>query len=261
MFCFVHDIPAIAKHKLICILLQAVPRHRQAYIAMQGTFWATVYGPPSVLNKLIDSSSALKQSEIAMLPAAFGLTHAAHLILPNLGDMIGESPILEKRMKTDYKLISGSNYRPILCSNLRHLLREVLEDIFQHSTNPEHLFEVGISFLDRNQETSLFVLGNTSFLVYLKRTLQRKHFKVAVRSNSSTQENFISRDGSESVAIIGMSGRFPGSDSTEELWTSIMERKEFHQKVRIPTRTADNFLFGCSTSTDFLDPFRKIRRK
>jgi hypothetical protein len=46
-----------------------------------------------------------------------------------------------------------------------------------------------------------------------------------------------------------MSGRFPGSDSIEELWTSIMERKEFHKKVKT-TWTRNNFLFGCWTCTE-----------
>jgi hypothetical protein len=212
--------------------VQAIPQHRQAYIAIQATSWATVFGPPSVLKQLVDSSRALRKSEVMTQPAAFGAIHAAHLTLPNLEYMIGESPILEKRIKINYRLISGSKYRPMLCSNLRNLLQEILEEIFQHGTNPERLFEAGISLLDRDQEASLFALGYTPYLVNLKRTLRRKRFKVAVRSNNSAQENFNSYDGSGSVAIIGMSGRFPGSNSIEELWASIMERKEFHQKVK-----------------------------
>jgi hypothetical protein len=184
-----------------------------------------------------------------MQPAAFGAIHAAHLTLPNLEYMIGKSPILEKKAKTNYRLMSGSKYRPMLCSNLRNLLQEILEEIFQHGTNPEQLFEAGISLLDRDQETSLFALGYTPYLVNLKRTLQRKRFKVAVRSNSSAQDNFDSYNGSESVAIIGMSGRFPGSDCVEELWTSIMERREFHKKVKF-TWTGINFMFGCWTCTE-----------
>jgi Starter unit:ACP transacylase in aflatoxin biosynthesis/Beta-ketoacyl synthase, N-terminal domain len=218
------------KHELIHIV-QAISQHRQAYIAIQATSWATVFGPPSVLKQLVDSSRALRKSEVMMQPAAFGAIHAAHLTLPNLEYMIGQNPILEKKIKTNYRLMSGSKYRPMPCSNLRKLLQEILEEIFQHGTNPERLFEAGISLLGRDQEISLFALGYTPYLVNLKRTLQRKRFKVAVRANSSAQVNFDSYGRSESVAIIGMSGRFPGSDSIEELWTSIMERKEFHKKV------------------------------
>jgi hypothetical protein len=67
--------------------------------------------------------------------------------------------------------------------------------------------------------------------------------KVVTKSNSSTQENLESHIGSESVAIVGMSGRFPGSDTVEELWASIMERKEFHKKVRFTVLKAICSLF------------------
>ena len=200
---------------------------------MRGTLWATVYGPPSVLKGLIDSSNALK-SDVMMLPAAFGLSHAPHLMPPNLQEIIGENHVLEKRMKTNYKLISGHNYTPIPSSNLRKLLQVVLEDICQHPTSPEDVFEAGISFLDTGLGTSLYVLGNTTFLTYFKRTLQRKGLKVVMKSNGSIQENLNSLDGAESVAVVGMSGRFPGSDTVQELWKSIMEQKEFHRKVRMP---------------------------
>jgi hypothetical protein len=185
------------------------------------------------LQKLIDSSSALKQSGIMTIPGAFGAIHAPHLTLPNLEYMVGESPLLDKSIKPNYKLISVSYYRPMSCSNFRGLLKEALVDIFQHTSNPERLFEAGISFLDRNQQTSLFVLGYTTYLLNLKRMLQKKRVKVALKSNSPTHEDFGTYDESESVAIIGMSGRFPGAETTEELWTNVMERKEFHKKVMI----------------------------
>lgn len=170
-----------------------------------------------------------------MLPAAFGAVHAPHLTLPNLEEIIGESPILQKMMKTNYKLMSGSKYRPMQCSNLRILLEEVLEEILQHGTDPDRLFEAGTSFMNKSQESPLFVLGNTTYLTHLKRTVvARKRFKLAVKFSSATQENLDFYDESKVVAIIGMSGRFPGSDSTEELWTNMMERKEFHKRVRMP---------------------------
>lgn len=162
---------------------------------------------------------------------AFGPVHAAHLGSPNFEYMIGETHLLEKSIKSNYKLISGSTYRPLVGPSLRNLLRHCLEDIFQHFTNPEHVFEAGISLLNTQQETSLFTLGNTSYLPSFKRMLQRKRLKVAVKTQISTQEIFGGRVGSDSIAIVGMSGRFPGSDTVEELWTSIMERKEFHTKV------------------------------
>lgn len=168
-----------------------------------------------------------------MLPA-YGAVHASHLIFPNLEYVIGETTLLEKKLKPNYKIISGSKNRPMMGLNLRKLLQESFEDIFQHSTNPDRVFEAGTSLLNRDQEISLFVLGNTSYLPSLRRTLKKKGFIVTLNSNSVSQDSFESHVGSESIAIIGMSGRFPGSDTIEELWKSIMQQKECHRKVRLP---------------------------
>ena len=138
-------------------------------------------------------------------------------------------------MKPNFKVISGSKYRPIVASNLREFLQEILQDIFQNRTNPDRLFEDGASFLEKGKEISLIMLGSTSYLVLLRRTLHARGFKVALKTNPPTLQNSEIRGGSGSVAIIGMSGRFPGSDSVQELWESIMRRDELHRKA-----SADN---------------------
>jgi hypothetical protein len=239
-------------------MVQRIPQHRQAYIGIQATSWATIFGPPSVLRKLVASSTALRNSNVVMLPA-LGPAHAPHLRSPDLEYMIGKARFLEKRVKSNYQLISGSTNRPMVGPNLKQLLQHILEDIFQHTANPERVFEAGISFLNREQDTSLFVLGNTSYLPSFKRTLQKKRVKVAIKSNSSTQERLENHVVSESVAIVGMSGRFPGSDTVGELWASIMERKEFHKKVRFTRSKAT-----CSLVDGYLlinlDSLGSIRR-
>ena len=203
-----------------------------------------------MLTRLIESSSVLRQSEIMILHAAFGLVHAPHLTIPNMDYMVGESPILDRRVKTNYKLISGSKHGPMQCQDLRTSLQEILEEIFQHSSSPELLFEAGILCLDRRLSNSLFVLGHTTYLASLRRILQKKRVKVSVNSINHTQESFDTQNESESVAIIGMAGRFPGSDNVEDLWTSIMERKEFHKKVRCK-KTCTSFKLSLTKSPRF----------
>jgi hypothetical protein len=183
------------------------------------------------LEKLVGSSLALKNTHIVTLPA-FGPVHAVHLGSPNFEYMIGETHLLQKKLKPNYQLISATTNRPLVGPILLDLLQHCLEDIFQHCANPELVFEAGISLLNREQQTSLFTLGDTSYLPLFKRMLQRKRLKVALKTQILTQEIFKSQVGSDSIAIVGMSGRFPGSDTVEELWASIMERKDFHKKVR-----------------------------
>lgn len=167
-----------------------------------------------------------------MLPA-FGAVHAAHLAIPDLVEVIGESPLLQRSMKHNCRLISGSKYAPFVCSNLRDLLEEIILDIFQRSTNPARLFEVTGSFLNRTKEVSLFVLGSTAYLLPLRRSLDVQGIKVAVLTTAPSLQTPELRGGSGLVAIVGMSGQFPGSKSVDELWDSIMRQEEFHKKVLI----------------------------
>lgn len=183
-----------------------------------------------MLRRLLETSKALKHSEITVLPA-FGAVHAGHLACPDFDQIIGETSILDKRIKENYKLISGSNYEPFECSTLRDLLPEILLDIFQNSTDPSQLFEACGSHLDKSREVSLFMLGATSYLVLLRRSLHGQGFHVKLHSNSPSLPNSERLSKSRSVAIVGMSGTFPGSMDVDKLWESLMTRQEFHQKV------------------------------
>lgn len=157
--------------------------------------------------------------------------HASHLVPPDLDKILGDRPLLKKMIKPNFKVISGSKYRPIAAIDLRELLQEAILDIFQNSTDPDRLFEAGASLLNKGQEITLFMLGNTNYLVGLKRTLNARGFKVALKTNPPALQSSEMRSSSSSIAIIGMSGQFPGSDSPEVLWESIMRRDELHKKA------------------------------
>jgi hypothetical protein len=47
------------------------------------------------------------------------------------------------------------------------------------------------------------------------------------------------RAGSGAVAIVGMSGRFPGSDDVTQFWESLLAGKDFHKKVRLFLRATE----------------------
>lgn len=104
-------------------------------------------------------------------------------------------------------------------------------DIFQNSTNPSRLFEVGGSYLQKGKELSLYMLGATSYLVLLRRSLHAQGFEVALKTNAPILQASELRGGSGSVAIIGMSGQFPGASSVDEMWELLMQREELHKKV------------------------------
>ncbi|RYP11137.1 hypothetical protein DL765_007886 [Monosporascus sp. GIB2] len=220
---------------------QSIPRHRRAYIAISTPTWATVFGPPSVLKKLLETSATLSKSDITILPA-FGAVHAGHLAAPEFDELVTGSPLLNKSIKPSYKLISGSKYAPFASSTLKDLLSQIMLDIFQNSTNPARVFEVGGSYLQKGKEISLYMLGATSYLVSLRRSLHVQGFEVALKTNAPSLQPSELRGGSGSVAIIGMSGQFPGAASVDEMWEILMRREELHRKIPPERFNADDYL-------------------
>ncbi|KAK2801683.1 Type I Iterative PKS [Onygenales sp. PD_10] len=209
---------------------QAIPRHRQAYIGINADVWATVFGPPALLKGILESSEALRRSDIAVLPL-FGAVHAPHLAMPDIAGLMGDSPLLNRQVKPNYMLISGSKYKPVACNTLRELLQECLVDIFQCPLNPTRLFKSGGYFFEKDKEISLLVPGVSNYQPLLRRSLHAQGFQVEMVTNPPAPQNLEIRGGSGLVAIIGMAGRFPGSDSVDELWETIMRGQEFHQKI------------------------------
>ncbi|RYO88710.1 hypothetical protein DL764_008697 [Monosporascus ibericus] len=219
----------------------SIPRHRQAYVAISTPTWATVFGPPSVLRTLIQTSTTLRNSEITILPA-FGAVHANHLPSPELDELVPESPLFNKSIKPGYKLVSGSKYAPFAASSLRDLLPQIMLDIFQNGTDPARLFDLGGSYLQKGKEISLFMLGATSYLVLLRRSLHTQGFNVALKTNAPSLPNTELRGGSGSVAIIGMSGQFPGAATVDEMWQRLMRREELHRKIPAERFDIDDYL-------------------
>jgi hypothetical protein len=170
--------------------------------------------------------------------------HAGHLAAPEFEELVPESPLLDKSIKPGYKLISGSKYAPFVGSTLRDLLPQIMLDIFQNSTNPARLFDTCGSYLRKRENISLIVLGATSYLVLLRRSLHTQKFEVTLKTSAPGLPKTELRGGSGSVAIIGMSGQFPGASSVDEMWDILMRREEHHRKV------GKNYIGSCWRNTD-----------
>lgn len=220
---------------------QSIPRHRRAWIAVSTPTWATVFGPPSVLRRLRETSAPLRKSDTSELPA-FGAVHAAHLAAPEFDDLVDESPLLTRPLKTGYRLLSGSRYAPYDASTLKDLLPQIMLDIFQNETDPSRVFEVAGSYLRKGASPSLYMLGATSYLVLLRRSLHTQGFKVDLKTNPPSLQTAELRGGSGSVAVVGMSGQFPGAASVDEMWDVLMRREELHRKIPTERFNADDYL-------------------
>ena len=158
--------------------------------------------------------------------------HASHL--PSLGTewILGQSHKLDASISAHAQIISTSTRSPYIASNLRQLLYYMIEDISQ---NVMYLDKTVQSYLDEfrtAEDVILTVVGPTNSASLLQSTLQGAGKGVSViREAQLSQITHQSRGGSNLVAIVGVSGRFPGSDSIQGFWETLQEGRDMHQRV------------------------------
>lgn len=79
----------------------------------------------------------------------------------------------------------------------------------------------------------LNVIGLTQATPIVKRVLDSHKLSVTLHEKPAAfaEQSKDLRDGSNAIAIVGMAGRFPGSESLEEFWKSLLDGLDAHQEV------------------------------
>lgn len=141
------------------------------------------------------------------------------------------------------RLFSASKCTPHTQSSIRDVLRDALEDVASRPLLLSDTLQGVIAALgDGHEEIRLLPIGPLGHTNMVQRTLQRAGLPVNVcrlpRRNQVPYRSLGMPDigAGENIAIVGMSGRFPGSESVGEFWQSLLDQKNFH------TRVCDDFL-------------------
>ena len=129
--------------------------------------------------------------------------------------------------------MSTSSLKPYQSTDLRSLLKEMMWDITQHTLQLGKTVEAVANLLGKGQ-VEVTIVGPTSHTSLVTRLLENVGVQPVVQdfAVASTQTSY--RGGSNDVAIVGMSGRFPGSESLEDFWTVIQKAQDLHKEVSSP---------------------------
>ena len=132
------------------------------------------------------------------------------------------------------RIVSSSTCAPFVASNLGTLLYKMILDIAQNTLRLTDTVQTIVSDLRKIGDVDLVVLGPTAHTSLLQSALREKYVNVKLitepEAPASTREL---RGGSDLVAIVGMSGRFPGSDNVREFWETLQKGQDLHQKASI----------------------------
>lgn len=215
---------AICQHKQ----LQNIPQYWHIAIGVSADSWMTLIGPPSSLVRLAAWSPELGAAS-SLETDVPGPIHSRCLPPMDTSKIVGNSPLLKQP-------ISGSKarmYSPASCKEYKHstlqaLLEEVVEDISHNVLHVTRTIQGCVDRLDDKRHAKLSVMGPTNHLAAMKQALNKRGIQFQMNGQavaSSTTDSKMIRGGSDLIAIVGMAGRFPGSESVEAFWEDLLAGK------------------------------------
>jgi hypothetical protein len=209
---------------------KSYPAHKQIYVSSETSSNIVVSGPPSVLTEFVSSCSASGGLRCSRLPI-FGAFHAKHLPSPKTESVIGSSDYLSLPIPPGTQVIDPSSGSQYQAATFKHLLKEVLDHIFQRQLYPSKAVEGALKDLSNSDgPLKLSIFGPTNAENFLRQSTKAVGFEqVHILTSEGTQVPI--QDSSEAIAIVGMSGRFPGGETLQQFWDVLVQNKDLHKQV------------------------------
>lgn len=159
-----------------------------------------------------------------------GPIHTSHMPRIDVAKVLGNSPLLETPISSKARIALNSSRGTYSHSTLRSLLGEMITDIAHNVLYLTNTLDECISSLNGTGKVRLTIVGPTGHLPTVQSALKDKKIEWDVNQHLDTRINK-SRGGSGLVAIVGMAGRFPGSETIDRFWEDLMEGKSHIKKV------------------------------
>lgn len=178
----------------------------------------------------------------------------SHLPELDVDYILGGSALLD----TPVSVTKARMLSPCACSmyeagTVRELLRLVIPDITQNAYYPEDTITKLLDDLQAhhdNPEVVVTVMGQTTSLPLVQRAFEVRGLNYRLHEHSSAASGIAdsassgspaaTRRGSDLVAIVGMSGRFPGSSNVQDYWESLVRGQSFISEVSMATQPRDS---------------------
>lgn len=235
-------IVGVAEEELARILEQfqdavGVPVSKRVKIAITGDRWSTIIGPPSVLELVFAQCAELKKVPRNELPGIRAMQHTLTVSEADIDYVVGTSPLLSNKLKPSYKvwgITTGDEQNNASInttySNWGHLLRvaalqtlsqqlDIVQTVGKLSTHLDSLSQ---------RHVDIKVMGPSGHSSYLVNALSTPTRHVSIEDGLSQSSEPV-REGA--IAIVGMSGKGPGSEDLDEFWNVIATGKDCHQEI------------------------------
>ncbi|KAI1130878.1 hypothetical protein F5Y10DRAFT_288595 [Nemania abortiva] len=203
-----------------------LPKLKHIYISAHSASSVTLSGPPTLLQVFLSSGTPRAARKLPL--PIYGAYHAKHLPLPNIDYIIGDSPLLSRPVQDTGSLLHPKATKS---QSFRELLQLALQEILQQPLDLDDDIR-NISHRTANRDVHLTSIGPAR-MSSLERALQPNYvYRLGSRQlQPPPQSNLPPSDTGELIAVVGMAGRFPGAESVDELWKTLVEGKDHHRLV------------------------------
>ncbi|ORY07765.1 hypothetical protein BCR34DRAFT_603760 [Clohesyomyces aquaticus] len=213
---------------------QGIPHASRPYVSYITPNNVTISGPPSVLEALT-KSSPFSESKAAKV-SVFAPYHTSHLYSEADVDAIMSTSSQEilNSYVPKIPVFSGVTGQPIVASSLGELLRISLREILMEPIRWDKMLEeIPVSLKNSNVSQATIFPFAANGSQHLAAALSQAGFAGVKIDDQNTDVNASphARPQQSKIAIVGYSGRFPDSASTEAFWKILHEGRDVHREI------------------------------
>ncbi|KAI0439475.1 hypothetical protein F4803DRAFT_568471 [Xylaria telfairii] len=210
-------------------------KHKRAWIGVVGRGWVTMSGPPSTLQllmaKLKSSDGSDGSLSFVPLPVASAV-HAPHIPAFHFDSTAKPSYIWNLPLLEGACIMSTDKCVPYTAKTLGEVTRQIIPAIISAPLMVDKTFTATAEHLKQTcTNVNISVLGLSAQAISLIRTLKQTGIGVDVLTCPDYKPISQTRSGSGTVAIVGMSARFPHANDLEQFWKLLMAGRTTHERI------------------------------
>ncbi|MCJ1252097.1 hypothetical protein MMC30_009335 [Trapelia coarctata] len=219
---------------------QNIPASERAYISIINQATCTVSGRPSRLKQLIGSSKFFQDAQIEKFPT-IGYWHAAHIYSQDQVSEVLESRVgaLTKFSLPCRSILSTVAGDLIAAASVEDLFTKVVTEILTSCVEWTAMRSTILEISRTSPRLGQEILGFERDLATrgLHSLLELRSGEATISRDllawCATDASFRSRGSAinSNIAIVGMSGRFPGASDVDALWELLEQGQQMHREV------------------------------
>lgn len=157
--------------------------------------------------------------------------HAAHLPPLNLDMILGDDAVYDTIIPPNVRILSTSTCQRYVARDLRALMCHMLLDNLQRTMKLEDTVAAMMLSLHGKSVVRLTSIGPTAYTPIVAGALAATKIEciLSTRPRIIPMADKVQRP--NAIAIVGMSGKFPGANDVHEFWEVLRTGQDMHRQV------------------------------